>query len=188
MEDLKKPISGLSDKAKVEPLKSTTQAPSFISLKDIKKEHLSSFIELPVILEKGKTNKGRLTYSIKAVINSNYMPELVIKPNGSYLTADIFNELLLNIKAPIEDERGYTNRLWRYNIKARFVKGLYTNQNGEYYSLELLFKEGVYFTHFFDTHQTNILKSLIKNNELKAVIFERPEKIDKIEAVETLEF
>ena len=160
----------------------------FISLKDLKKEDLKDFIQLPVILEKGRTNKGKTTYSIKVNIDSTFMPELNIRPNGDYLTADIFNELLLNIDAPTKDARGYDQRIWRYNTYARFVKGQYTLQNGEYYSLELLFKNGVYFTHFFDLHQTNILNGLIKKGIFKYKFFERPEKINKIDQGDEIDF
>jgi hypothetical protein len=167
----------------------------FLKLSDLTADYVNKtnkkeFEQLPVIFKSTIDKKGRNLISINVDVVPLFMTQIALRPGGKYLTAPKFNNILLNIGAKFIDDKGKQQTEWKYKgVTCRFVKGQYSNRDGEYHSLEVIFKQGLYLMHFFDYDQMELLNTIEQKGLKKINWIERPDKIEFIETeLETLNF
>jgi len=93
-----------------------------------------------------------------------------------------FNVLRLKMGLPLKDNSGRERLEYHVSCKYRYIKG--ENSVGEYWSVELIFKQFLYQTYFFQSSdEKTILEDLQTSGELKIDWFVRPDKVDVSETI-----
>lgn len=166
----------------------------FVKLSDLTKQDVDKgikkgeFIKIPIVLKRSYNKKGIEQVSITATLVKPQFEQLRLTNGGSYISSAFFHNVLTMTKQSYKDAKGYDINEWKFNVLARFVKGQYINRDGEYYSLEVIFKQGEYITHFFDYDQVKLLDSLKEQKILMPKWVDRPDMIQAIEITNDLEF
>lgn len=159
----------------------------FIKLSELTgKELKDQGFEMVKVIFNKKPTKNDYRYSIEIVINDDFL-KVQLRPGGEYLTPDRFNLIALQLDLPIKDRMNRLNEKWVMTLPVRFIKGKFKNDT-EYKSLEILFKQYLYDTHFFTSDQNRIIDTLEDKKNVKINWIERPEKIDTIEFDSTFSF
>jgi len=155
----------------------------FVKLADLTAKEVKKFQRLPMKFVKTLARSGREQVSIMLTINDPYFKALNLRAGGpkNYITAEFFNRLMLEIPLDPLDEKGRTVTEWRKLGPVRFVKGHYKESEGEYHSVECIFKQGLYLTHFFDYEQLNLIKTLEQKKLISIDWVERPDAIEQTE-------
>ena len=152
------------EKTEVKDVVQTTN--DFVKLVDLTKEQVKkfqkddSFVVLPVTFKRGFSKSGTETVSITVEIQKPYMQQLRLKNGNDYIRSSKFHSLLIATSSDYKDATGRDINIWKKSALCRFVKGSYANREGEYYSLEVLFKQGHYLVHFFDYDEDTVNRLL----------------------------
>lgn len=154
----------------------------FVPLKDLTKDDIKNFYFLPVRMKKTTSRNGFTRVSITVEVDKNFL-NVSLKETVNYrivpLSEDRFNEILLSLNLPIDDELGKPITEWVFKAPCRFVKGKYDNGD-EYYSLEIVFKQYLYNVYFFTHSQKKIIDNLIEKNMFNYKFIDRPDKIQNV--------
>lgn len=176
----------------------------FIKLQDLTKEDVKKLPLMNVRLKRS-LNKSGLSTNVTLVVNPlNLQISLVsseMLPNGKsrqlrYFLPDVFIALIMELKLPQLDENGKDKNDWIVPAALRFIKGKYKNSEAVYHSIEVVFKQFKYHTHFLTPHQFTILETLASQKKLidrngkviKLDWIERPDAIDEAEVLEEFTF
>jgi len=160
-----------------------------LQMEDVKQgEKDGSFVRINTIFRKTLSKSGTELVSINAKLHEPQLSQLRLNSGGEYLSSGKFHTLLTVTKSKYEDEKGKPITEWHKTALCRFVKGSYTNRDGEYYSLEVIYKQGYYFVHFFSYDDTELIKVLEKTGQKKFNWIQAPEKIDFKEPTEQFSF
>lgn len=167
-----------TNEIKKEQKQTTKKNESFVALKDLTPEMVSTFQKVPVRFSRTerKNGAGFLT-SINIKLFDDFLTDLRIAPGGNYLTVDRFDLITSVIKLPKTDERGRLLSEWVRNVPVRFVKGKYEDGT-DYLSLEIIYKQYYYDTHFFSSDQRRLIE-FKESDGLKINWYERTESIIK---------
>lgn len=166
----------------------------FIDLKELTLEDVKKLPRFAVKLKRS-LNRSGLAASVTVVLNPlNLNISLISSETRSgksyqlrYFKPERFIKLIRSLGLSQKDENGNDKNDWIVNPVIRFVKGSYSNQEGEYHAIEIIFKQYHYHVHFLTSDQLFILEDLASKNELidakgkkvKLVWAIRPEAIDK---------
>lgn len=159
----------------------------FVKLSDLTSKDVKGLQRFPVKMTRN-LKFGRQQVSILLCIDKDYFPSLTLRAGGpkNFITPEKFNLILLEANFDMRDPKGKEITEWNKQVICRFVKGRYSNRDAEYKSLEVIFKQGLYITHFFDFEQERLLSKLEETGKLKITWFERPDAIE--EDLETITF
>ena len=178
----------------MEKEKALVEVKSFVKLVDLTMDDVKkgqkdgSFILLPVTFKRSFSKKGSEQVSINVEIHKPQLSQLRLQDGNDYLKSEVFHSILLATETKMMDEHGRELSVWKKQALCRFVKGSYTNREGEYYSLEVVFKQGHYVVHFFTYDQVQLIKLLEEKGIKKFNWNERPDKIDFVEQSEAFAF
>lgn len=171
-------------------IKKTKQV--FKQLRDLTIEDVKELTKLQVIFVRNPRNvrPGMValndSVSINVKIHDDFLKAVAIRPGGEFLTIDRFELIQTAVNLPSVDDNGRPIRTWVRNVPVRFVRGRYEDDT-EYLSLELIFKQFVYDTHFFTSDQRRIIE-MKEAQGIKLPWIERPDKIVKASAIEDVDF
>lgn len=170
------------------------EQPKFVELKDLTLEDVKKLPRFATKLKRS-VNRSGLSTSITVVLNPlNLNIGLVSSElrNGvtytlRYFKPDRFIALVRALDLKQKDEKELDVNEWVINPVVRFVKGTYKNTEGEYHSIEIVFKQYKYHVHFLTNDQLYILEDMASKGELidakgkkvKLTWEVRPEAIDK---------
>lgn len=166
----------------------------FVKLSDLTKQDVDKglkngdFIKIPLVFKRNFNKRGKENVSITATIVKPQIEQLILTNGSSYISSAFFHNILTLAKASYKDAKGYDINEWKLNALARFVKGEYSNRDGEYHSLEVVFKQGKYIIHFFDYDQYDLIKSLEDQKIFNPKWLTRPDKIEAIEFTSEIDF
>jgi len=168
----------------------------FVELKDLTPEDVKKLPRFATKLKR-TSNRSGLSTSINVVLNPlNLIISLVSSEirNGKsyalrYFKPDRFVALIRALELRQKDEKDMDVNEWVVNPFVRFVKGSYKDTEGEYHSIEIIFKQYKYHVHFLTSDQLFILEDMASKGELidakgKKIKLNwevRPEAIDKEE-------
>ncbi len=138
----------------------------------------SGFSKYSVTFLRGLSKQKRQTVSLSVKIHESFMPSLVIRPNNEYLSPDKFNAIILELDLPLKDKLDREQNEWKRLVPVRFVTGTYSNREGNWKALELVFKKGLYMKHFFDYDQVAVLTKLEQKGLMKINWLDFPEAIE----------
>ncbi len=162
---------------------------SFNKLSELNKDLLvkgiktREFVKIPAIMTLTKSKKtDRIQTAITLKLYDPQFSRLNLMPGNKYLEPTLFHKILTATKAEYNDPKGQPLTKWNKECIVRFVKGSYSNRDDEYYSLEVMFKLGIYLTHFFNYDEVEILKLLAEQKKFTPNWITRPDKIDFIES------
>lgn len=152
-----------------------TEEKGFVKLQDIDKDLFKKLPDLKVLLKDQKTKSGFDRCFIEFRFHDLLKLTLPISLNR-------FNLLRIKLELPLKDSRGREKMDYIIPVKYRFVKG--NTEYGEYKSVEIIFKQFVYETYFFQEYdQLEILKSLEESGQLKINWYVRPDKLSNEETL-----
>lgn len=183
------PIKGLKGESMEQVLKETKvvkevkvvtpEAKPFVKLSDLSKENITQpeFMVIDAKMIKQITKTGFRT-RIQLAVDPQFLT-FDLQPGGTFVTLDRFNLILLKLSLSTVDKKNRPVTAWNLRVPVRFVKGKYSDGN-EYYSLEVVFKQYLYDTHFFSSDQVRILQELEAHGIFKPYWVERPDAIEKI--------
>jgi hypothetical protein len=170
-----------------QPIIETKKEVEFVPLKDLTAEIVEKFQKVPCTFIDDVTKKGYSVKSIAFKIHDQFLKEVKLTQNNKALSADRFDLIALSIDLPRLDVYGRPITQWNRNAFVRFVKGL-IDDGREYFSIELIFKKGVYHTHFFTSDQIRILNLLEERKIIDIDWVTRPDAIQLEEDSEDLDF
>jgi hypothetical protein len=145
-------------------------AETFVKLSDLDKEMYLKLDVINVALIDQyfkKTNSHR--YLIKFQLHDLVIPEI-------FISKDRFIEIVLAKGLSLVDERGRDKRDHVIPVRCRYVRG--SSINGDYKSVQLVFKQFLYEVYFFNGSIRNNLETLEARGEIKIDWVDSPEKID----------
>lgn len=153
---------------------------NYVQLSDLTEKDLKSdeFDYVPVRMSIKQTKNGE-RYTILIILHDPFL-KLTLQPGGNFIQADRFNLILLKLGVDLKDKMGREKTEWNLKLPVRFVKGKYKDDS-EYLSLQIVFKQYLYDTHFFTSNQTRLLQELESRGHLKPKWVESPIKIDKVD-------
>ena len=154
----------------------------FVALKDLTAEDVKNFKKLPFTFKVDTTKRGMVIKTISFELTKTYLKSVnVIPGREKRLSPDRFDLIVFSIDLPLNDPYGRPMTEWHRNVPVRFVKGKFKN-GGEYYSLEIIYKQYMYDTHFFNSSsdQLRLLQMLEEKGLLKIDWIERPDAIDDL--------
>jgi hypothetical protein len=167
---------------------------TFVKLDDLQMEDVTkglkdgSFVKLPVVFKQTFGKKGSELVSINIELHKQQLQQLRLNNGGTYIPSAKFHGILIATDSKYEDEKGNSINTWHKQALCRFVKGSYTNREGEYYSLEVIFKQGQYIIHFFSYDEIQTIL-LLESKKIKSFNWiTRPDKIDFVEPTEQFSF
>ena len=165
---------------------------TFVKLSELQKDDIVSglkkkeFVKVPATLVRSFAKRtGREIATITLKLHDPQFTQLSLQPGNQYLSTSLFHKILVATDSVYNDPKGQPIVKWNKETLVRFVKGTYTNRDDEYYSLEVIFKQGIYITHFFSYDDVQTLNLLEEKGLYKPNWITRP---DKIEFVETEKF
>jgi len=176
----------------------------FIKLQDLTKDDVKKLPLLNVRLKRQLNKSGLATNATLMVNPLNLQISMVsseMLPNGKsrqlrYFLPDVFIALIMELNLPQIDENNKDKNDWVVPAAIRFVKGKYRNSESEFHSIEVVFKQFKYHTHFLTPHQLKILETLASQKKLvdrsgkviKLEWLERPDAIEEAESQEDFMF
>jgi hypothetical protein len=171
-------------------VKKTLKPATFVKLGELNPDIVSKIKKYPVKFVKTFAKSGREQVSILVNIHDKYLKQLNLRDGGpkNFLTAEFFNLISLEVNLELTDKKGRDLTEWNRNVPVRFVKGSYTNLEGEYRSVEVIFKKGLYITHFLNYDQTRLLENLEAKGLVSIEWETRPDAITKESESEDIQF
>jgi hypothetical protein len=153
----------------------------FIALKDLTAEDVKGFKKIPFTFKIETTKKGKEIKTIAFELTKKHLKAVAVMPGGERLTQDRFDLINLSIELPENDTYGRPMTEWHRNVPVRFVRGKTKNET-EYHALEIVYKQFMYDTHFFNANsdQYRMLQMLESKGLLKIDWIDRPDKIDDL--------
>ncbi len=169
--------------------KETKKVPEFVKLSDLTAPIVSKLEKYPVKFTKVYRN-GREMASIYLNLHNKFLRQLNLRAGGpkDFISNELFNLIILEVGLELEDKKGRDLTEWNRNVPVRFVTGSYSNMEGEYKSIEIIFKKGLYITHFLSYDQQRLLENLEEKKLLKIKWEHRPDTISKEVDSEDIEF
>jgi len=162
---------------------------SDLQMEDVKKgQKDGSFNVLSVRFKQTFNKKGTELVSINIELHKPQLQQVRLNNGGTYISSPKFHSILIATDTKYVDDKGNAINTWHRQALCRFVKGSYTNREGEYYSLEVVFKQGHYIVHFFSYEEIQTIKLLEEKALKKFNWVERPDKIDFVEPSEQFSF
>jgi hypothetical protein len=162
------------------------QARQFVKLSDLTKDYVSEglvlneFQMLPIkFVRSFAKNSGREQVSLVLKIHEPQLQQVTLKNGVNYITPSFFHKALMQLNAKYKDAKGQDIKEWNFKLLCRFVKGAYSNREGEYYSIEVIIKQGSYLTHFFNNDEVELFNILAEKKEYTPLWLERPDKIEE---------
>lgn len=151
----------------------------FIKLSDLTREEIrtSDFMVVDAKMIKQQTKTG-FRCRIQLAVEPQFLT-FDLLPGGNFVTVDRFNLIMLKLGVSLNDKKNRPQTSWNLRVPVRFVKGKYSDGN-DYFSLEVVFKQYLYDTHFFSSDQVRILQELESQDIFKPNWIERPDAIEKI--------
>lgn len=153
---------------------------NFIKLRDLTNEDVKNFKRALVTFYKTERKKGP-GYNVSINIDlqfETHFKNIKLAPGGKYLTEDRFDLIAAAIELDPFDENGRVKTEWIRKVPVRFVKGEF-NDGGDYYALEIIFKQYFYDTHFFDSDQRRLIE-IIDGSSVNIEWANNDSKINKI--------
>lgn len=172
----------MSENAKKETTKKEELIPvvkTFIDLRDLKAEDVQKFVRIPVSFKIAVTKKGEERVSIQVKLHDEYLKQINVAPGNEYLSRERFDFIRLAINLPEQDPYKKPLKEWHRMVPVRFVKGK-SKEGNEYKFMQLVFKQYVYDTHFFNSNQIRIMEMLEAQGKLKIDWEETPEEIEEV--------
>ena len=178
----------MSDNLKKETKKDELipEVKTFIDLRDLKAEDVKKFPKVPVTFKIAISKKGEERVSIQVKLHDEYLKQINLAPGNEYLSRERFDFIRLAIALPEMDPYGKPLKEWHRLVPVRFVKGK-SKEGNEYKFMQLVFKQYVYDTHFFNSNQIRIMELLESQGKLKIDWEETPEVIEEVN-VDALSF
>lgn len=163
---------------------------SFVKLMDLTPDVVLKLKKYPVKFVKTYAKSGREQVSILVNLHEKYLKQLNLRAGGpkDFISAELFNLIALEVNLELTDKKGRDVSEWNRNVPVRFVKGQYSNYEGEYKSIEVIFKKGLYITHFFTYDQTRLLDNLEEKGLLSIKWENRPDAIIKNDEAVDIDF
>ena len=160
----------------------------FVKLSDLTPEIVAKLKKYPVKFTKSYRN-GSERVAIYLNLHDKLLRQLNLRAGGprDFISNELFNLIVLEVNLELTDKQGRDVVEWNRNVPVRFVKGSYTNSDGEYKSLEVIFKKGLYITHFLSYDQQRLIENLEAKKLLKIKWEVRPDAISK-ETSDDIEF
>lgn len=157
------------------------ESKGFTQLKDLTAEEVKSFKKLPFTFKVEMTKKGKEIKTISFELTKKHLKSVNIMPSGQRLNHDRFDLIALMIELPDNDPYGRPMTEWHRNVPVRFVRGK-TKNGTEYHALEVVYKQYMYDTHFFNSSsdQYRMLQMLEQKGLLKIEWIDRPDAIDDL--------
>lgn len=163
-----------------------TEQKPFIDLRDLKAEDVKKFPKVPVTFKIAISKKGEERVSIQVKLHDEYLKQINLAPGNEYLSRERFDFIRLAIALPEMDPYGKPLKEWHRMVPVRFIKGK-SEEGNEYKFMQLVFKQYVYDTHFFNSNQIRIMELLESQGKLKIDWEETPEVIEEVN-VDALSF
>lgn len=163
-----------------------TEQKPFIDLRDLKAEDVKKFPKVPVTFKIAISKKGEERVSIQVKLHDEYLKQINLAPGNEYLSRERFDFIRLAIALPEMDPYGKPLKEWHRMVPVRFIKGK-SKEGNEYKFMQLVFKQYVYDTHFFNSNQIRIMELLESQGKLKIDWEETPEVIEEVN-VDALSF
>lgn len=163
-----------------------TEQKPFIDLRDLKAEDVKKFPKVPVTFKIAISKKGEERVSIQVKLHDEYLKQINLAPGNEYLSRERFDFIRLAISLPEMDPYGKPLKEWHRMVPVRFIKGK-SKEGNEYKFMQLVFKQYVYDTHFFNSNQIRIMDLLESQGKLKIDWEETPEVIEEVN-VDALSF
>jgi len=149
---------------------------SFVRVSELTEEMFKDLPRTRCTLKKSISKKGFTRCSLEIEIHKTFMVVSI------QLSEIRFNFLRLKLGLDIFDRNGREIYEYSFMVPYRFVKGL--NSNGEYKSIEIILGQNLSEIYFFNNrNETGTLDILEGKNDLKIKWFERPDKIDVSETL-----
>jgi hypothetical protein len=174
--------------------KVTPEVKPFVKLVDLQEKDVKdgrkdgSFVVLPVTFKQTFNKKGTELVSINIELHKPQLQQMRLNNGGNYISSAKFHSILIATDSKYVDEKGNAINTWHRQALCRFVKGSYTNREGEYFSLEVIYKQGHYTTHFFTYEEMQTI-NLLQEKGIKSFNWiTRPDKIDFVEPSEQFSF
>lgn len=169
--------------------KETTQEPVFVKLSEMTPEIANKCKRFPARFTKVLRN-GKEQVAITLNLHDKYLRQLNLRAGGprDFISNELFNLILIENNFELVDKKGRDNFEWNYNVRVRFVKGSYTNFEGEYKSIEVIFNRNTHLTHFLTYDQIRLIDNLEAKKLLKINWEHRPDAISKDAELENIEF
>lgn len=149
----------------------------FTDLKDLTADDVKNFQKIQATFKIALSKKGEERVSIQVKLHDEYLKQINIAPGNDYLSRDRFDFIRLSINLPQIDPYGKPLKEWHRMVPVRFVKGK-SKEGNEYKFMQLVFKQYVYDTHFFNSNQIRIMEMLESQGKLKIEWEESPELIE----------
>ena len=169
----------------MEQQQSTKKAvtPEFVKLSDLQVADVKNLKKFPITFVRSFSKNGREQVSMVLKLHDPQFNQLTLRKGGpkNYVTPSFFHLVLTKLEALYKDKLGKDINEWKYNVLCRFVEGNYKDSDDTYKSVEVIFRQGLYMTHFFDYDDTALLKLLEEKKILKLDWVQRPDAILKEE-------
>lgn len=161
----------------------------FVKLSDLTLDIVSKLKKYPVKFSKNYRN-GKEQIGIYLNLHNKLLRQLNLRAGGprDFISNELFNLILLEVNLELTDKKGRDVTEWNRNVPVRFVKGSYTNSDGEYKSIEVIFKKGLYITHFLTYDQIRLLDNLEEKKLISILWEDRPDAISKDSETEDIDF
>lgn len=172
----------MSENAKKEVTKKEELIPeqkTFIDLRDLTAEDVNKFPRVAVTFKIALSKKGEERVSIQVKLHDEYLKQINLAPGNEYLSRERFDFIRLATALPEIDPYGKPNKEWHRMVPVRFIKGK-SKEGNEYKFMQLVFKQYVYDTHFFNSNQIRIMELLESKGKLKINWEETPEVIEEV--------
>lgn len=149
----------------------------FVKLQDLTKEMFESLPVMMVKLECKITRKKYKVHSISFGLHEQLLNNITIQ-----IKEPEYNLMRMRLRLPLLDKLNKERNSYNLECRYRFVKGM--NTNGEYKSIELIFDKGVYKIYYFnDYYENEVLTGLDQSKEIKIDWYDRPDKLDSTETI-----
>ncbi len=176
------------NKQQKQPVNQNKNEIQFIPLKELTAEIVEKFPRIPFTFKDDVSKRGFVIKTIAFKLHETYLKEVSVNTaDNKPISNDKFDLIKLSIDLPSFNQYGRPEVQWNRNVPVRFVKGK-TKSDKEYFSMEMVFRKGVYDTHFFTNDQIRVLTLLAEKKLINIDWVDRPDAIEDLEANLELDF